>query len=35
VLGSALTREIIERTMAIEKETDIRAFAERLGGVPN
>ena len=34
VLGSALTREIIERTMAIEKETDIRAFAERLGGVP-
>jgi hypothetical protein len=35
VLGAALAREIIERTMAIEKEADVRAFAERLGGVRN
>lgn len=32
VLGAALSREIIERTMSIEKETDIRVFAQKLGG---
>jgi 2-methylcitrate dehydratase PrpD len=33
VLGAALSREIIERAMQIEKESDIRAFAQKLAGV--
>ena len=32
VLGNALAREVIERTMAIEKESDMRAFAQKLAG---
>ena len=32
VLGSTLAQEIVERTSAVEKETDMRAFAARLGG---
>lgn len=32
VLGNALAREVIERTMAIEKEGDIRGFVQKLAG---
>ena len=32
VLGSKLTREIVDRTFSIEKEENMRAFAEMLGG---
>ncbi len=32
VLGRTLAQEIVERTNAIEKEADMRAFAARLGG---
>ncbi len=34
VLGRTLAQEIVERTNAIEKEADMRAFAARLGGAP-
>ena len=32
VLGNALAREVIERTMAIEKEGDMRGFVQKLAG---
>jgi hypothetical protein len=32
VLGPAATQEVIERTHALEKETDIAALAQVLGG---
>jgi len=33
MLGSALAQDIVEHTMAIEKQADIRAFAQKLGGI--
>lgn len=35
VLGNVLAREIVERTMAIDKEVDVHAFTDRLGGPQN